>query len=375
MAHYIGRAVEIARRLDRPQLHISALNGVAYLAAGRGGDYETPLTQGLQIALEHGLQRQAGQCYANLTEYYATEFLLAEKESLFRSALDYCEEHDVATYSNCVRGHYAMALMDHCRWDEALRQARQVLSGRASPINRLSSLVATGLVLARRGDPRSAEFLTEADAIATGVDEPLFLAWAGLPIAEAAWLLGDQDAARDRLRQVRTRLTEFEAPWLAAVIAWEHRLGVLPDTQPVLAPYAAQVAGPPRRAAEMWDAVQMPYHAALALGDSDDEADLREAVSRLDPMSPPAARIVRRRMRELGLRAIPAGARASTRSDPNGLTPREREVLELLGENLTNEQIANRLVISAKTVDHHVSSVLVKLGVSSRRDASAFAAR
>ena len=64
----------------------------------------------------------------------------------------------------------------------------------------------------------------------------------------------------------------------------------------------------------------MPYHAALALGDSDDEADLREAVTRLDPLSPPAARTVRRKMRELGLRAIPSGVRATTRSDPHGLT-------------------------------------------------------
>ena len=112
----------------------------------------------------------------------------------------------------------------------------------------------------------------------------------------------------------------------------------------------------------------MPYHAALALGDSTDDADLREAVSRLDPLSPPAARIVRRRMRDLGLRAIPAGVRTTTRSDPNGLTRREREVLDLLREHLTNEQIADRLVISVKTVDHHVSSVLTKLGIGSRRD-------
>jgi DNA-binding CsgD family transcriptional regulator len=115
----------------------------------------------------------------------------------------------------------------------------------------------------------------------------------------------------------------------------------------------------------------MPYHAALALGDSDDEADLRDALSRLDAMSPPAAHLVRRRMRRLGMRAIPVGVRASTRADPDGLTRREREVLDLVRDNLTNEQIADRLVISVKTVDHHVSSVLAKLGATSRRQISA----
>ena len=88
---------------------------------------------------------------------------MPETEPFFLEALAYCDEHDVATYGNCVRGHYAMALVDHGRWDEALRQANQVLDTKASPINRLSSLVTVGIVLARRGDPAAAEFLVEAD--------------------------------------------------------------------------------------------------------------------------------------------------------------------------------------------------------------------
>jgi DNA-binding CsgD family transcriptional regulator len=373
IGYYINRAADFAAELDLPDLRVRALNSLAYLAAGRGDDYETPLREALQLALEHDLQLGAGQSYANLTEYSAAEFRMPDNEPLFKEGLAYCEEHDVATFGNCVRGHYAMALVDHGRWDEALRQANLVLNGKASPINRLSSLVTVGLVLARRGDPRAAEFLDEADAVATGVDEAVYLAWAGVPIVEAAWLRGDDDAARERLRVLHERLTDLERNWKAAVIAWEHRLGVATDELPAFAPYAAQVAGPPRAAAQVWTELQMPYHAALALGDSDDEDDLRAAVTALDPTSPAAARIIRRKMRDLGIRAVPAGVRAATRSDPDGLTPREREVLELLRDNLTNEQIAERLVISVKTVDHHVSAVLAKLGVSSRRDASVLA--
>src|SRR5204863_7275481 len=83
-----------------------------------------------------------------------------------------------------------------------------------------------------------------------------------------------------------------------------------------------------------------------------------------------------RRLRELGVREVPRGPRASTRANPAGLTSRELEVATLLAQVLTNAEIADQLIVAQKTVDHHVSSVLTKLGVSTRRHVvSAAAAR
>src|SRR5439155_21571405 len=89
----------------------------------------------------------------------------------------------------------------------------------------------------------------------------------------------------------------------------------------------------------------------------------------------PAATVVARRLRERGARGLPRGPRRTTQRNPANLTVRELDVLELLVAGLSNASIADRLVVSPRTVDHHVSSSLRKLGVPSRGAASAEAAR
>jgi DNA-binding NarL/FixJ family response regulator len=71
-------------------------------------------------------------------------------------------------------------------------------------------------------------------------------------------------------------------------------------------------------------------------------------------------------MRDLRIRA----PRRSTLAHPHGLTARETDVLGLLRDGLRNAEIASRLYISEKTVDHHVSAILGKLGVHSRQEAA-----
>ena len=114
-----------------------------------------------------------------------------------------------------------------------------------------------------------------------------------------------------------------------------------------------------------------PHDAALALLDAAEEAALRQALDICQDLGATAtARVVRRVLRKQGIRSIPAGHRAATREHPLGLTRREREVLDLICAGRTNAEIAAHLVISAKTVDHHVSAVLAKLGVRTRQAAA-----
>jgi DNA-binding NarL/FixJ family response regulator len=87
------------------------------------------------------------------------------------------------------------------------------------------------------------------------------------------------------------------------------------------------------------------------------------------------AALVAARLRKQGARGVPRGPRASTRSNPAGLTAREVEVLALVAEGLRDADIAKRLVLSERTVGHHVSSILRKLEVRTRAQAGAEAVR
>ncbi len=80
-------------------------------------------------------------------------------------------------------------------------------------------------------------------------------------------------------------------------------------------------------------------------------------------------------MKAVGLKAIPRGPRVATRDAPAGLTAREQEVLALLSAGLPDREISRRLFISERTVHHHVSAVLSKIGVPSRAAAAREAVR
>jgi DNA-binding NarL/FixJ family response regulator len=129
-------------------------------------------------------------------------------------------------------------------------------------------------------------------------------------------------------------------------------------------------------ASQAWRALDCPYDAALALVDADDEPALRQAHDELVQLGArPAATIVARKLRERGVRGVPRGPRRATQELPARLTPREAEVLELVASGLRDGEIAERLFLSPKTVGHHVSAILRKLGVRTRSEASAEAVR
>jgi len=144
----------------------------------------------------------------------------------------------------------------------------------------------------------------------------------------------------------------------------------------LLQAYQREINGDRAQAARRWTDLGCRYEAGLALAGATEERGLREALRIFTDLGASAtARITQQKIRTLGVRSIPAGPRTATRTHPLGLTRREREVLDLICGGHTNAEIAERLFISAKTVDHHVSAILAKLDAPTRGAAAAQAVR
>jgi DNA-binding CsgD family transcriptional regulator len=198
--------------------------------------------------------------------------------------------------------------------------------------------------------------------------------------AEAAWLGGDAGRAAGEVEGIYARAIDSKHPWLVGSLAYWRwrtaRLGSASSHIAIGSPFALQIDGRWQEAAADWHTRGCPYEAADARASGDDPEALRRALADLEGLGArPAAARVSRRLRELGIRDIPRGPRPTTRANPAQLTAREAEVVRLVAQGLRNGEIAERLSVTAKTVDHHVSAALAKLGARSRLEAVREAAR
>lgn len=323
-----------------------------------------------------GLESTAAHAYTNLGSGSCELFHLRRAERYLAEGIDFAARHDLDRYRLYMTSWLAITHLRLGRWAAAVETAESVLrtSGVSIP-SRITALVALGLVRARRGDPEGGEALDEALELTRELSSLHRVGLVRAARAEAAWLAGDPGCAAREAAAVYDLAVARQHPWFAGELAyWLRRGGADVASPPWLAePYRLLLGGEWRAAAAAWEGLRCPYETALALSDGDETAR-KEALRRFEEMSArPAADELRQRLRESGVTRIPRGPRPTTRENPYGLTNRQLEILNLLAEGLTNTEIATRLHLSAKTVDHHVSAVLAKLDVRSRDEAATFA--
>jgi DNA-binding CsgD family transcriptional regulator/tetratricopeptide (TPR) repeat protein len=372
------RAQTLAEPLGALDALSDALNTQGCSVARTGGEWTGYLRRALDVALSAGLDNEAGRAFSNLYSSFADQRRFAEAERYFTDGVAYCDEHDVDSHAAFLRGERTAALERTGRWDEAVALSTELLaSADLSPLYRIGPLHVFGVIQARRGQPGPWEYLDEAAAAADASGEPQWIIPLRLARAEAHWLHGEPHLALREAGLADDVAASSDGWDRGAVAVWLRRTGSpRPPRGELAEPYRLQLAGEWEEASRRWASLGCPYEAALALHDASDEAALRQALKIFTGLgAPAAAQLTRHKMRALGIRSIPAGPRTATRADPLGLTRREREVLELICAGHSNAEIAAKLFLSRRTVDHQVSAVLAKLGAPTRGAAAAHAAR
>jgi DNA-binding CsgD family transcriptional regulator/tetratricopeptide (TPR) repeat protein len=361
------RAHDLASGLNDPEALLRALYALARVDLEDDPDLgRERVLRARALAEESGLEEIAADTYLMLGE--------------IDDGLAYCHEHGVELIELYLIARRASNELARGRWTEATESARAVL-GRPAVSTFPGTLALTVLarVRARRGDPDVAPLLERARALADPTGELGRIAPVAVAAAEAAWLRGDAAAVRsstDGPLDLAARTESLDI--LLELQAWRRRAGI---DEPVLStsgtgPYALELAGKAAAAAASWSELGRPYEAALARADVGTEEALRASLAALESLGAhAAASVVAHRLRRIGGRDVPRGPRRSTRANAAGLTNRELDVLRLVAEGLRNAEIADRLFVSPRTVDHHVSAILRKLDARSRGEAVAAAGR
>ncbi|MEJ3405849.1 AAA family ATPase [Rathayibacter sp. YIM 133350] len=373
------RALALAHRLGDAEVEAHALNniGTAQLSSGREEEGAGNLGRSLRLSLDSDLHEHAARAYTNLGTMSVEQRRLHEALRILEEGVAYCTERDLDSWSRYMMAWQADALQQLGRWEEATATGRAVLATRdLAPISAIPAAASVARIEARRGLDAS-DHLTIALSLAERTGELQRIAPAACAAAEIAWLAGRDGDIGSLTDEAWASALRHDDPWAVGELAWWRTIGGDSTVQAdgCAKPFALMVGGSWKQAAEAWDAVGAPLWAAYACAFDADVEVAQSAVRALEALGATAAvEAMLRTRRDRGL-PLPRRPRGASRTNPAQLTARELDVLGLLAEGLSTADIADRLVLSPRTVEHHIAAVLRKLDAPTRGRAVAAARR
>ena len=369
------KAIVMARELADEEILCHALNNVGDVQIRIQASKEEGiqlLQQSLDIALKHSYHEHAARAYTNLGHngIMIKDFAFAAKA--IEDGIQYCEERDLDSWTMYMLSSKARIKLETGDWDEALKIAEGLLKKEIqSPPIKIGALLVAATIKMRRGEPDVLPLLKEATAKAVQTMELQRIVPALVAFLEYEWITGTHYIEKETLDNTMQMMqqmgnvyenSEFDF-WLKK--ARNERVP-LPQYHEA---YQVSNAASIKKAINFWEKSGCPYQLAITLFEGNEE-DKRKAISIIHRLGALAIyEKLKFEMRSSGIKSIPRGMRKTTQSNPAQLTGRELDILQLLNKGLQNKEIAAQLFISAKTVDHHISSILFKLDAKTRTKA------
>jgi DNA-binding CsgD family transcriptional regulator/tetratricopeptide (TPR) repeat protein len=370
------RALDLALRLGDARTRAHALVNLGTVKMQLSPDDTSALVEAHAVADAAGEREEAVRALGNLG---FTLFYWARPEPAavyLEQALGYARDHEVHHLASYLATTQAWVRLRAGAWDEAERMTRSEIE-RGITVPQLLAKTVLAELAVRRGDADADERLAEVSAQADRAGDLQRLT----PVLELSIERALTDGTAMPVDRIAQLVETYRARgglggWGSSrVAAWSAVAGVdIAAEAPTPGPFGPMVGRDWRGAAAAFREIGWAHDAALMQSLLDDEESLVDALQTARTLgAEPLARRVATRMRNLGL-AVPRGPRRSTRDNPAGLTPRQLQVLALVVDGLTNAEIADRLVVSTRTAEHHVAAVLTKIGAATRRDAARRAA-
>jgi DNA-binding CsgD family transcriptional regulator/tetratricopeptide (TPR) repeat protein len=372
------RALKLAQQLGEKEIIIHALGNIGSAKADDRATSIPELAQSFDLAVAGKYHDHVERASCNLSCSYYWRRDYQSALAYIERGVAYAESLDLSHWEGYLRGWRAMVWLDQGDLSRAEEEAQEICSrSYAAEMYRFPALIALARVRIRRGDQDAETPFAAARRLATAMAEPQRTVYIAMLVAEEAWQQNDAAApavreAKSLLNEVHALAEQRNAYWVAEDAAlWLYMLGEpVGESAKFANPFRDHCEGRWESAAAAWRSLGRPYEEALALCGGD-EAAQRHALEIFDRLgAAPAAARMRRQLRAGGSRAVPRGPIAGTRANAAGLTRRQVEVLGLVGEGLSNTEIARRLCISAKTAEHHVSAIMARLDVPTRQEAA-----
>ena len=369
------KAIGMAKELANEEILCHALNNVGASQTGipslRSKGIEL-LQQSLQIAIKNSYDDHAGRAYANLASNAVKmkDNLFAKK--ILEEGIQYCEERGLDTYNKYLAVFKAWLSLNTGIWNEAYHIAENLIKNTDQhPIVKIEAIVIVATIKMRRGHSDILPLLIEAKEKAFETMEPQRILPVLTALLEYEWIMGTSFVKKEDIDHAipmvpnggNMYLKNKFCLWLLK--ARKQKI-LLPD---FLDGYQVDDKATAMKSSALWKKLNCPYEQALTLFEGDDN-DKRAAIEIVQKLGADAIyEKMKFEMRASGIKSIPRGIRKSTKSNPANLTDRELDVIHLLKDGMQNKEIAARLFISPKTVDHHISSIFFKLEVNSRTKA------